>query len=108
MALRSHELRKAHAAELEERSKRLAQVEPIAQSEKLERVETQLARVDAMFEKCKTPRDMDMLARAKERLLNAWALLTGFPRPGVRKVTRRGAIDAMPEPSVSHTEAQPH
>lgn len=34
------------------------------------------------------PREMQALAMALDRLLGSWSLLTGHPRPGVRRVTK--------------------
>jgi hypothetical protein len=55
---------------------------------KVVRIESQLARLDEMLDESADYKEINALTQAKERLLNAWALLTGFPRPGVRRQSK--------------------
>lgn len=43
------------------------------------------------FVRASTPRDQQCLAMALDRLLGSWSLLTGHPRPGVRRVARESS-----------------
>jgi hypothetical protein len=55
---------------------------------RIKRTEAQLDQLDELIEDC-SAREYPALTQAKERLLKAWALLSGFPSPGVRKQTRQ-------------------
>jgi len=60
----------------------------------LARIVAQLESVDAQLDEARDDwKAFEALTRAKTRLLDSWALLTGHPRPGVRRVgrERRGA-----------------
>lgn len=60
------------------------------QTGKLAVVEEQLKQLDEIMKGCTNPDTIRKLWDAKNRALDAWALLTGFPRPGVRKTPRGG------------------
>lgn len=81
-------------------------------SDKTGRVEKQLAKLDRLIDAANEAKELNALIQAKERLLNAWALLTGFPRPGTRKAPRTRsnglAVDPSPAPQpLVSTPAQP-
>jgi hypothetical protein len=89
-----------------EQEQALSQAAPSTQQGKLAKVEAQLEQVDDMLKECVSARDLSALTQAKERLLNAWSLLTGFERPGVRRRTKSRSgyqavqpIEPDPEPS---------
>lgn len=92
-------------------AKRLAELSPVATepiSHKQARVEAQLTRIDELLDDSDDYKEINALTQAKERLLNAWALLTGFPRPGVRRQSKGRStptdvqpIGLAPQPSVS-------
>lgn len=102
-------------------AKRLAEQLPVNEpvSDKQRKVEVQLASIDRLLDASKDYKEINALTQAKERLLNAWALLTGFPRPGVRKQskTRQTLSDVSPlglssasdtpSPSVQQSPSQP-
>lgn len=56
-----------------------------ASDTKLGQVERQLGKIDLLIEDSDDPKELNSLVQAKERLLNAWSLLTGFERPGIRR-----------------------
>jgi hypothetical protein len=66
------------------------------------------------YAKAREPRDKQALAMALDRLLGSWALLTGHPRPGVRRVTREAGRSSgpafVPAETTDHTilPADPH
>lgn len=43
------------------------------------------------FKESTEPRDMQALAMALDRLLGSWSLLTGHPRPGTARPSKRGS-----------------
>lgn len=72
---------------------------------KLAMVEQQLEAIDRMLSECEDVKTMESLWRSKEKAMEVWARLTGFPRPGVRKQTRSRRdvqdiqpLSASPEP----------
>lgn len=80
----------------------IAETPPVTtQAGKLAVVEKQLENVDKLLTECEDAKELNSLTQAKERLLNAWALLTGFERPGVRKAkrTRQTIADIQPIPA---------
>lgn len=56
---------------------------------KLDAVEAQLKKVDRLMAESEDYKELEALSRAKERFLNQWCILTGFPRPGVRRQTKQ-------------------
>lgn len=58
---------------------------------RVQEIESQLDLVTSKLLKAREPRDVQALAMALDRLYGIWSLLTGHPRPGVRRdVKRRG------------------
>jgi hypothetical protein len=64
---------------------------PTPLSERAITVERQIDELDARLSKVKDAKDIDALVRAKHKLLECWSLLTGHPRPGIRKTGRTAA-----------------
>ena len=81
------------------------------QAGKLASVETQLQVIDRLLAECDNPDAMRKLWDAKRCALDAWALLTGFPKPGTRRQSRSGRGSISPpvprEPDLPNTESPP-
>jgi transposase-like protein len=75
-----------------------------SQNTKLDAVEKQLKKIDEELDKADVG-DLPALWKAKSMALDAWALLTGFPRPGTRKAARNGRAWTPQEP-ISQPEPQ--
>jgi hypothetical protein len=85
---------------------------------RLARVLKQLDGLDNTLDKCKEPKEWDMLTRAKERLFKVWVHLAGIPGPGnTRPPTARstrpssralpmGPIEPAPQP-VTQAASEP-
>ena len=73
------------------------------QAAKLAQVEEQLRAIDEDL-KLASPKDKPGLWKAKSMALDAWSLLTGFPRPGVRKQSRPSRSMPDLQPVVSSPE----
>lgn len=58
-----------------------------SQQDKLLAIETQLEQLDTALKEC-DEKSYASLWKAKSLALDAWALLTGFPRPGVRRPSK--------------------
>lgn len=82
---------------------------PTTSNDKLSKVEKQLETIDKMIEEVYDVKELTSLLQAKERLLDMWSLLTGFPKPGVRKTTKRGivGIGVAPDGSVAAPMPEP-
>ncbi len=77
------------------------------QAGKLAVVEEQLQAIDKLFSAATDPKDLVAIMKSKDLALNQWALLTGFPKPGTRRVPRQSSrhvqtsdpIPAEPDPA---------
>jgi transposase-like protein len=73
------------------------------QNQKLSQVEDQLSQIDRAIAEA-DQRSLPGLWKAKSMALDAWSLLTGFPRPGVRKQSRPSRSMPDLQPVVSSPE----
>ncbi len=99
MAQRSADVRRAAKLRAKEREALLAKLtDPRPLTDKQMRVERQMARLDDLLDDTDDPKEINTLCQAKERLTGIWCRLTGFPREGVRKVSkgRSSLPDLMP------------
>lgn len=76
------------------------------QHQKLEQVEAQLSQIDRAIAES-DERSLPGLWKAKSMALDAWSLLTGFPRPGVRKQTKPGRNAPNLQPVVNQSDPVP-
>jgi transposase-like protein len=74
-----------------------------SQQQKLDQVEDQLTKLDEAMGRA-DERSLPGLWKAKSMALDAWSLLTGFPRPGVRKQSRPSRSIPDLQPVVSAPE----
>lgn len=87
MGKRSGEARKR----MKERLRSLQNtIGPEALNDRVQTVCEQIERIDTKLRTCRKARDIVSLVVAKQKLLDCWAMLTGFPKPGTRK--GRGAL----------------
>lgn len=62
-------------------------------------IDKEITRTTKAMAKATEPKDVQAFSMALDRLYNIWSLLTGHPRPGVRKDTKkRGQVSyAQPQ-----------
>jgi hypothetical protein len=81
-------------------------IPPNPQDQAAKRLESRVQEVDGQIDsvtrklsKATEPRDMQALAMALDRLYGIWSLLTGHPRPGVRKDKPKRSIQTYGNPT---------
>ena len=93
MQLRSQAAKIAAKRELEDQAAKGRAATP--QSVRLAK---QITRLEQLMEDEDDAGTLSKLATAHQKLFDAWMVLTGTPRPGVRKTGRKERQTAMPTP----------
>lgn len=65
-----------------------------------------MMRIDELIDNTEDGLELSRLIQSKERLLDVWSLLTGYPRPGIRRAARRS--NPLFEAQPAQPEVDPH